>query len=107
MAGDKVEPLVEAVRLGARVIAGQLDQTAALAPGDRDGMADELFAQSPPAAGGADPDPLDLPALHAVARKAGNDGELQAAEDGPGALGDQQEIPGLRSDVIERLEISL
>jgi hypothetical protein len=101
MARGKTKPLVEAVRVGARSIAGQLDQTAALDAGDLDRIAHEALADAKPAMGGGDPDPFDQAAFHTAARQARDDRQLQAADNRAGVFRDKQAVAALCHDLVE------
>src|ERR1700744_6564885 len=101
MARDKTQSLIKAVRVGARHIAGELYETAALGARDVDRVADEALADPKAATRGADPHPLDVPAFHAPPRQAGNHRQLQAADDLPRLLGDQRNVAALRRHVVK------
>ena len=64
-----------------------------------------MHADPAPAHRGGDAHAFDLAALHAVARKARDHGQLQAADHGAAPVGHQQHIAGLRGDVAKRLPI--
>src|SRR5579872_26991 len=109
MAGDKAEPRIETMRVGARIIAGELHEAAAGGAGGLNRVANEPPADPEPAACGSHPNALDLTAFRAAPGKAGDDRQLQAADDlfsrGEAALGDEDAVAALRGNAVKGGEV--
>jgi hypothetical protein len=95
--GDEAEALVEAVGVGAGLVAGQLDQRAAPAASLGDGPADDGAAEALVAEPGRDPDRLDLGPQRAPAGQPGNERELQRRDDVAAGVGDEQQMGRITS----------
>lgn len=101
--GGKAESLVEADRVGAAFVGGQLDEAAAAAAGLFDRPADHRPAQALTAPGSANTHALDLGAEHAVPAQARYQGQLQRPGDLPLDVGHDQSAARVGRDVVERV----
>src|SRR2546421_630114 len=81
-----------APRLGAPLVAGQLDKTAAAPAALRDRPFEHPAAAAAAALAGSDPHPLDLAAPHAAPGQAGDEAELQNAHYAAAARGDREQL---------------
>ena len=81
MAGDEAELLIEAPRIGARLVGGELHHLAAVTAAFLDRPFEHAPAEAAAAARRRDAHALDLAAPEADARQAGNEAQLQAADD--------------------------
>jgi hypothetical protein len=101
VSGDKAEPLVKAMRIGTRAVAGQLHEAAAVVAGEIDRMTNQGLAEPGAALGRGDPHALDLGSLDGAAGEAGDHGQLQAADNDAIDFRDKHEIARLRRNLVE------
>lgn len=98
---SKPRGLVEADRVRAALVRGQLDEAAAAPPCLADGPFDHPVAEAPAPVGAADADRLDLGALGAHAAEPGDEGQLQGAGDLAVDVGHDEVVAGVGLDVVE------
>jgi hypothetical protein len=82
VAARKSEPFIKPLRIDARAVRQQLDQSAIAGARFTDGPLHQLFADAAAAAWRGDPNVLDQAARGALRTEAGQDAELQASDDG-------------------------
>src|SRR5580765_8019814 len=97
----EAERLVEAVRGGPALVAGQLDEAAAAFPAFLDRPQEHRAADAGAALGLGDPYALDLAAPHAAPGQPGNEAELQDADHLSPIFGDREELVGVALDCGE------
>src|SRR5271166_185732 len=90
MRGDEAVALVEAARIAARLVGGELDDAAAVPARTVDCVGEELAADAGTARRSCDAHALDLRAPGALVGEAGEEGELEACHDRARFLADDQ-----------------
>src|SRR5690349_20532468 len=89
---------IEAVRIGAALVRGQLDKAAAAPPAFLDCPFEHRPAGAGAALGPGDPHTLDLAAPHAAPCEAGAEAQLQATNHLSPALGHNEQLVGVALD---------
>jgi len=97
----EAEPLVEPVRRGTGLVAGQLDQGAVPPPGFADRPADDGRAKAKAAVALIDPDRLDLGPQRTAAGQAGQEGQLHGGHDVRARLRHHQQVRRIAVDGLE------
>ena len=105
MARREAEVVIEPDRVGARLIARQLEQPATAFPAFFDRPFKKLPAGSTAPMGRRDPDALNLSTPHASARQAWNKGHLHTADDNAVTIGDGQQLVGVTLNGGKRLSV--
>src|SRR5688572_33226903 len=107
MAGLESEPLIEAMRVRPALVGIELDQIATPAPTFGDGP----FEHGRPDAGAAlcavHPHRFDLAAPGAAPRDAGDEGDLETADDYARLLDGHQHLVGIPLDRREGVDVAL
>src|SRR3954454_15793175 len=106
MRRPKAEHLVKPVRVGTAFVAAQLHQTTAALAALFDRPLQQLPADPVAASVLDDPHPLNLSAPAAAAGQAGNEAELQYADDPAAALGDGEKLVGVAVDRGEGVAVA-
>lgn len=107
MAGDKAQPAIKSVGVGARFIGRQLRRSAPPLPRQVKGIFHQGLTDATAAAGRADPNRFDLGPPSAFVTKAGNEGQLQAGNDCAGVLSDDQILARIGRDGGKGIVIGL
>src|SRR5690606_7497757 len=105
--GDEAEGGVEAVGVGALLVAGELDQAAAALAAPAHRPLHHPPAEPLPAEGGGHPHGLDLQPLRATAGQARNEGELHRAHHLATGLHDDQLVARIGVDRLEGGQVLL
>src|SRR5690606_26499039 len=99
--GFKAQLAIETVGVEARFVGGELDEATACLAAAIHRPLHHLRAQAVAALIGADMDIFEQAPRHAEARQAGNEADLERADDFSVALGDDEAMAGTGADGVE------
>src|SRR5512146_1678598 len=102
----EAEGLVEAMRVGAAIVAGQLDEAAAAPAAFLDRPFEHLPPDAGAALGGCNPHALDLAAPHPAPSQTRDVTELEDADHLAAAVDDHEQLVRIALDCIERLGVA-